>query len=247
MMAHNLEYKYRSTHSAIYLHDCHWNFLVHESEQQMNWYVYSSGLDTDNPPKLTTEQVVALIKGKKIGKNAQVMRSDDPTKNWIKITDTEFSKTFASLKKMESQQKSTEKTQRQAEKSAAQAQRQAEKSAVQAQRQEQKFEVLTQKQEGVTNKYKNLSGYLDYATASVIALYWVSFVVIVCTFGAGIAYGIVNIVREGIKPEFFAASFLSVLLMVAAIMLARLLRMWQLALIEFIRVIMDIEVNTRRP
>lgn len=101
----------------------------------MNWYVYSSGLDTENPPKLTTEQVVALIKNKTIGKNAQVMRSDDPNKSWIKITDTDFTKTFASLQQLELQQKADQKAQRQAEKTAAQAQRQAEKSAAQAQRQ----------------------------------------------------------------------------------------------------------------
>jgi flagellar biosynthesis GTPase FlhF len=93
----------------------------------MNWYVYSSGLDTDNPPKLTTEQVVALIIDKTIGKNAQVMRADDSTKSWIKITDTEFKKTFASLKQLESQQKSTEKAQRQEQKAAENAQRQSDK------------------------------------------------------------------------------------------------------------------------
>lgn len=64
----------------------------------MHWYVHSSGLDTDIPPKLTTEQVVALITNKTIGRNAQVMRSDDLTKSWLKITDTEFAKTFEALK-----------------------------------------------------------------------------------------------------------------------------------------------------
>jgi|GEM_PF-4808594 len=112
----------------------------------MNWYVYSSGLDTNNPPKLTTEQVVALIIDKTIGKNAQVMRADDSTKSWIKITDTEFKKTFASLKQLEAQQKSTEKTQRQAEKDAAQAQRQAKESAAQAQQQEQQAAEKAQRQ-----------------------------------------------------------------------------------------------------
>jgi hypothetical protein len=112
----------------------------------MNWYVYSSGLDTDNPPKLTTEQVVALIIDKTIGKNAQVMRADDSTKSWIKITDTEFKKTFASLKQLESQQKSTEKAQRQAEKSAAQTQRQAEEAVAKLQQQEQESAEKAQRQ-----------------------------------------------------------------------------------------------------
>ena len=89
----------------------------------MNWYVYSSGLDTDRPPNLTTQQIVALIKDKTIGKNAQVMRSDDPTKSWIKITSTEFAKTFESMQQMEEQQKAAQKTKRKEEKTAARSQR----------------------------------------------------------------------------------------------------------------------------
>jgi cation transport ATPase len=224
----------------------------------MNWYVYSSGLDTDNPPKLTTEQVVALIKDKKIGKNAQVMRSDDPTKSWIKITDTEFTKTFASLKQLESQQKSTEKAQRQAEKDAAQAQRQAEEAAAQAQRQaeeaaaqaqrqteeaaaqfqEQVAPVQLQQQERVPgkkpNKYRNLRKYLGICTVMTHILFWI--LIAVAFFGFlffGIALGPFGLV-------------LSVFGLIITIVILSFWRMCQLAFIEFVRVIMDIEENTRR-
>ncbi len=149
----------------------------------MNWYVYSSGLDTDNPPQLTTEQVVALIKNKTIGKNAQVMRSDDPNKSWIKITDTDFTKTFASLQQLELQQKADQKTQRQAEKSAARAQRQAEKSAAQAQRQADKTAAQARQQtepsatntrrstrDSTTNRYFKLFRDSFYGASSPYAI-----------------------------------------------------------------------------
>ena len=110
----------------------------------MDWYVHSSGLDQENPPKLTTEQVVALITAKTIGQNAQVMRSDDPNRSWIKITDTEFAKTFASLKQLLSQQQAAAKAEQAAAKAeqstikaAASAKRQSERSAAQAQRKKQ--------------------------------------------------------------------------------------------------------------
>ena len=124
----------------------------------MNWYVYSSGLDTETPPKLTTEQVVALIKDKTIGKNAQVMRSDDPTKSWIKITDTEFAKTFASLQQLESTQKAAQKTQRQAEQTAARAQRKSDKTEKALANLETAKNARRQTKPSATNRRRSTSG-----------------------------------------------------------------------------------------
>jgi hypothetical protein len=64
----------------------------------MHWYVFSSGLDSESPPKLTVEQIIALIHEDSIGKNAQVMREGDQTQTWFKITNTEFATVFDEAK-----------------------------------------------------------------------------------------------------------------------------------------------------
>jgi hypothetical protein len=77
----------------------------------MNWYVYSSGLDTNNPPKLTTEQVIALINDNTIGKNAQIMQ-EGGTDKWIKITSNpDFAEALKSLKQRTSKKKTSKKIQ----------------------------------------------------------------------------------------------------------------------------------------
>lgn len=78
----------------------------------MEWFVFSSGLG-EEPRKLTTEQVVELIRRQVIGVNAQIMRTNDPSKKWIPIADTDFAKVFASLEQKQREAKEAAKAQKQ--------------------------------------------------------------------------------------------------------------------------------------
>ena len=98
----------------------------------MNWYVLSSGLDLDKPPKLTTQQVIQLIIDDTIGKNAKIMQANGGTGKWELIRhNPEFAETFASLRQLRSQEKALAQERQQADKAASQT----EQSAAQAQRQ----------------------------------------------------------------------------------------------------------------
>ena len=242
----------------------------------MNWYVYSSGLDTDNPPKLTTEQVVALIKDNTIGKNAQIMQANGGTEKWIKITkNPDFAEALKSLKERKSQKKTSKKIQikEPAQQEPAQQQQPIQQQPIQQHPiqqhpiQQQPIQhhpvqqQLVQQQPTAkrrTVKYHNLERYLGFMTT------FINVIIILCGVCSLIGhvvmiYGSAAIISQEWDPNGFLrlsafqqlqdgaqrTLFIAFFSLIISTALLLFIRMCLLAGVELIKVIVDIEKNTR--
>ncbi len=250
----------------------------------MNWYVYSSGLDTDNPPKLTTEQVVALIKDNTIGKNAQIMQANGGTEKWIKITkNPDFAEALKSLKERKAQKKTSKKiqvkepTQQEPTQQEPAQQEPAQQQPIQQQPIQQQpiqqqpiqqqpiqqqpiqhhpvqqhpvQQQLVQQQPTAkrrTVKYHNLERYLGFMTTFInviIILFGICSLVghVVMIYGSVALitngeYGLAQLGRTNLLIAIFSLIISTALLL--------FIRMCLLAGVELIKVIVDIEKNTR--
>jgi hypothetical protein len=255
----------------------------------MNWYVYSSGLDTDNPPKLTTEQVIALINDNTIGKNAQIMQANGGTEKWIKITrNPDFAEALKSLKERKSKKKTSKKIQiKEPDQQEPDQQQPAQQPAQQPlpqqplpqqplpqqpmqqhpmqqhpmQQQPMQQHPVQQQQSTAkrrTVKYHNLERYLGFMTT------FINVIVILCGFcslvgHSVIIYSSVALISQEWDPNGFLSLsrleqlqddaqrtlFIAFFSLIISTALLLFIRMCLLAGVELIKVIVDIEKNTR--
>ena len=249
----------------------------------MNWYVYSSGLDTDNPPKLTTEQVIALINDNTIGKNAQIMQANGGTEKWIKITrNPDFAEALKSLKERKSKKKTSKKIeikqpdqqepdQQEPDQQQPDQQQPAQQPAQQPlpqqpmqqhpmqqhpmqqqpmQQQPMQQHPVQQQQSTAkrrTVKYHNLERYLGFMTT------FINVIVILCGFCSLVGHSIIifNSVRLSTYGEYGLSQvgrtelLIAIFSLIISTALLLFIRMCLLAGVELIKVIVDIEKNTR--
>jgi hypothetical protein len=235
----------------------------------MHWFVYSSGLDPDNPPKLTTEQVVALINDNTIGKNAQIMQASGGNGKWIKITSNpDFSEALKSRTGGKSQKKTPTKIQIQEPIQQEPIQQQPiqqepiQQQPIQQQPiQQQPIQQLVQQQPTTkrrTVKYQNLERYLGFMTT------FINVIIILCGICSLVGhvltiYGSVAILNRewdpngylklsdlvGIQDQARTTLLIAIFSLIISTALLLFIRMCLLAGVELIKVIVDIEKNTR--
>ena len=231
----------------------------------MNWYVYSSGLDTNNPPKLTTEQVIALINDNTIGKNAQIMQ-EGGTDKWIEITSNpDFAEALKSLKERKAKKKTSKKIQIKEPSPPQQPvqQQPVQQQPVQQQPVQQQLvqQQLVQQQPTAkrrTVKYHNLERYLGFMTT------FINVIIILCGACSLVGhvftiYSSAVVISQEWNPNGYSklyafkqmqdAAQITLLIAISSLIISTalllLIRMCLLAGVELIKVIVDIEKNTR--